>query len=635
MTHPTPDDFDQLRGAFDDPVAPAPSFADRLREEIAMEVTKTVAPADIRRTVEPLRAARQAESVPLTSWHGALATAAVIALVLALGFVTIREAIAPERGDDDDDGALSSATVPANSFGQTSASGTPGVIAVPDVTPSAGFAIDPVVSGGVIGVDGSLPIGPLDVPLSDQLVEMPSPGAPGRDGKSFGYVGDVGFGTNLSQSSLIAYDLATNEQRWVVPIVPRGQIVSDGTTAFIDGYDAVAGEGGLFAFDLRTGVERWRITTPTESGVIREPMSPIVSRGVVYAGFDGSILRAIDAVKGTVLWEQTVPGSDDPAYNDKRSMQIVTFADRLLVVAGGRTLVPFSSLDGIPFAPAILPVRDSASSGVWLTMAGETAIVMISDMVDVPVATPNLMDSYGYEETVIAFNPGSLKELWSWAPERLVRPAIMVGDRMLIAVGTTIYDVDPATGERTVHVEVPSPYPGGWYFAMMRTDGEHAWFAYGTENTVEVFQIGVNGLDHQWTAATSQTPHVYDLVADRGGIRIVSDPGPDYYIPAAANLNETVLPSSTIASDDGMYVPNATPEGRDSSSAEGEVPGSYRSQPTPAATIVDNIIQPDEPSPTTLPDGTPFTPIGEPMPIASPVDAFPILPNEPDASPEA
>jgi outer membrane protein assembly factor BamB len=657
MTHPTPDDFDQLRGAFDDPVAPAPSFAARLREEIAMEVTKTVAPADIRRTVEPLRAARQAESVPLTSWHGALATAAVIALVLALGFVTIREAIAPERGDDQ---ALVPAdpTASGSLFGQTSASATPGAIAGPDLTPSAGFA----------GADASWPISGVADELGDEIVEVPFVfNSETELTPNLGVVGTTGF--TYGDAGLVAFDMTSNTILWTWAGTVPQRLVSDGQIVTFYSQNVPTAEFGLFGLDIATGEQRWLSTDPSSVGDDSSNNGPIIVDGVVYAGFDERIIRAIDAVTGETRWETSLdhefgsrsfsPNPDGSPATRSFDLHIALVDAELYVFSGGRFLDVLSPGNGVV-------IRSAESLPELATDAYDWRVFSVVDGVGYVSATQTRIVSYATpingafsgdvdEGHLYALDLTSLGVRWEIDLEDESGTVIDVGGPV-VAVGSTFQRIDAATGNLTELADVGSGGPASTRGdSIQRTTGERAWFVMELDEGFTVVELDASGMTHTWSHGLEGAPIYADIVADPdGSLRIVTSYSSTYVIPAANAVPESgyefdeadsafatpdavadscepsgsgTTPEATPAGepdssnvciapisavdpttplpDEGMYATNATPEGRDSEGAEGEVPGSTRTQPTPTATIGDSIIQPLDPSPTPSTTGTP------------------------------
>ena len=65
-------------------------------------------------------------------------------------------------------------------------------------------------------------------------------------------------------------------------------------------------DGRIFGLDARDGKRKWYYQRATPALTVRSPVGITISDGVVYAGFAGGKLAAIDMSNGAVRWEATV-----------------------------------------------------------------------------------------------------------------------------------------------------------------------------------------------------------------------------------------------------------------------------------------------------------------------------------------
>ena len=69
---------------------------------------------------------------------------------------------------------------------------------------------------------------------------------------------------------------------------------------------ARSADGRIFGLDAKDGKRKWYYQRETPALTVRSPVGISISRGVVYAGFAGGKLVAINLSKGGVRWEATV-----------------------------------------------------------------------------------------------------------------------------------------------------------------------------------------------------------------------------------------------------------------------------------------------------------------------------------------
>ncbi len=65
-------------------------------------------------------------------------------------------------------------------------------------------------------------------------------------------------------------------------------------------------DGRIFGLDSKDGRRKWYYQRATPALTVRSPVGMTISDGVVYAGFAGGKLAAIDLSSGAVRWESTV-----------------------------------------------------------------------------------------------------------------------------------------------------------------------------------------------------------------------------------------------------------------------------------------------------------------------------------------
>jgi outer membrane protein assembly factor BamB len=139
------------------------------------------------------------------------------------------------------------------------------------------------------------------------------------------------------------------------------------------------------AYDIRTGRELW---TNGWTGYFQESMggdgpraTPTYHEGRLYAlGAEGE-LRALDALKGTVIWRKNIL-SENGAHNISWGMSAspLIVDDKVIVLpggSGGRSVVAYDRLTGEPVWKA-LSDEQSYTSPMLVTLGGVRQIVVVS-----------------------------------------------------------------------------------------------------------------------------------------------------------------------------------------------------------------------------------------------------------------
>lgn len=106
-----------------------------------------------------------------------------------------------------------------------------------------------------------------------------------------------------SKGELLAFDLATGQQRWKVPLSSEvsGQLLTVADTVI-----ARTGDGRIHGLAAADGSRKWLYTRTLPALNLRGSGGMVVLDEVLYAGFPGGKLVALNAQNGAQLWEATV-----------------------------------------------------------------------------------------------------------------------------------------------------------------------------------------------------------------------------------------------------------------------------------------------------------------------------------------
>ena len=316
QSHHQADDFDQLRGALDIPVAPAPLFAERLRAElhhhaasIPREGASTSAPAVTATSGHPARHSAPAREpgrtpAPMRRWFGRIEPA-IAAAILILAIAGI--AIGASRLDGDD----------ANPAPQFVAN-----LTAPIATPTPTTAFN---WGGDAGHTGAF--------------DLPGFGSGhatiGQGGEASSFAnrqaaisnGSIIVTQHWKQSDddasfLEAFSLK-GPALWQVDIGAMPGMAIDGERLYIirDDRDnpAVPASRPLTAISLETGEVLWTGPDVASSGKSTWGWSPIGAGDTVYVADGKGSAYAVDAATGETRWESTVPDDAVPNRADGSS----------------------------------------------------------------------------------------------------------------------------------------------------------------------------------------------------------------------------------------------------------------------------------------------------------------------------
>jgi outer membrane protein assembly factor BamB len=108
----------------------------------------------------------------------------------------------------------------------------------------------------------------------------------------------VGSGTGavlaFDSKGIAQWKAQINSEVLAAPQVAQGVVVVRST------------DGRVFGLDAADGKRKWYYQRSTPTLTVRSPVGMTISAGVVYAGFGGGKLVAIDLSNGAVRWEATV-----------------------------------------------------------------------------------------------------------------------------------------------------------------------------------------------------------------------------------------------------------------------------------------------------------------------------------------
>lgn len=106
-----------------------------------------------------------------------------------------------------------------------------------------------------------------------------------------------------SKGELFALDLATGQPRWKIKLSSE---VTGQLKAVADTVIARTGDGRVQGLSVADGSRKWLYTRNLPSLSLRGSGGLLARDGVVFAGFPGGKLVALNAVNGAQLWEATV-----------------------------------------------------------------------------------------------------------------------------------------------------------------------------------------------------------------------------------------------------------------------------------------------------------------------------------------
>jgi outer membrane protein assembly factor BamB len=134
-----------------------------------------------------------------------------------------------------------------------------------------------------------------------------------------------------SDGEVLRLDANTGEELWRTTV--SGEVLAppqgDGKIVVAQSYD-----GKLYGLDHETGERRWSYDSIVPVLTIRGTSTPLLSDGVVYAGFANGRVLAFSAANGSVIWEARI------AIPQGRSeIERIVDVDGAMVLVGGELYV--------------------------------------------------------------------------------------------------------------------------------------------------------------------------------------------------------------------------------------------------------------------------------------------------------
>jgi len=202
-----------------------------------------------------------------------------------------------------------------------------------------------------------------------------------------------------------------NSLEWSAPLAAFGMVIASAI-------DAQAGRAAIHAFDVVSGGALWDFDLPDAHGIYPDRGAMALSEdGMLYAATLAGCVLAMDAVRGTRLWEAKVTGS---VYGG------VTLTENWLLVPAGTDLWVLDRRDG--------RVLRTISAGTRLDTA------------------PSVLGEAGYvagdDHRVHAFDLATGATLWAVDTDGPFDAAPLARDLIVYAatMAGTVYALDAATG---------------------------------------------------------------------------------------------------------------------------------------------------------------------------------------------
>ncbi len=124
---------------------------------------------------------------------------------------------------------------------------------------------------------------------------------------------------------------AAEALEWSAPLAAFGMVIASAI-------DSASGSAAIYAFETATGGTLWDFDLPDPQGIYPDRGAMALSEdGLLYAATLGGSVLAMDAIRGTRVWETKIVGS---VYGG------VTIAGESLLIPAGNTLVVLDRADG-------------------------------------------------------------------------------------------------------------------------------------------------------------------------------------------------------------------------------------------------------------------------------------------------
>lgn len=161
---------------------------------------------------------------------------------------------------------------------------------------------------------------------------------------------------------------AADALEWSAPLAAFGMVLASAI-------DSAAGRATIYAFELATGGALWDFDLPDSHGIYPDRGAMALSEdGRLYAATLGGSVLAMDAIRGTRIWDTKVAGS---VYGG------VTVAGDFLLVPAGETLAVLDRADGSLLRTLAVGSRldtAPAADGNLVYAAGDAGCVRAFDL---------------------------------------------------------------------------------------------------------------------------------------------------------------------------------------------------------------------------------------------------------------
>ncbi len=252
------------------------------------------------------------------------------------------------------------------------------------------------------------------------------------------------------------------EGPWVLvrdgaPLAEERDTLSDATPVFYD--------GKLYVSLKHTGLREWSGRTYALKGEIK--CSPAISGDLIIGGNTAGQIVAFSRAKGSVRWKYKITGS-------LKSPPIVA-AGMVFIGSAGGTLYALDTngklkwsktLGAEVFSPSydngVVYAGTSASKGVACIASDGKVIWETTTGGRCPVVLDSIILLQNGNGALIAVNKGNGAERWRFDEDvsaSAFAPAAS-NDYIVLACGTTLSAISPATGKRLWYAYLPQPFCG-------------------------------------------------------------------------------------------------------------------------------------------------------------------------------
>jgi outer membrane protein assembly factor BamB len=488
---PRDDDFLQLMGAFDQPIAASPAFADRLRRQLhttagmpatasesnpGSSVKSLIAPLQVHNPA-PLQSREpgpgptngsRAHSHPFGFTLFSVAATILLALAIAggafYGLMRSPESDQTERGSD----IRAIIATPFIAAGQSSTGsggnwgGNSGHTWASDLPQFTSGFVDISPSGKNAGLANM-----QSVVSNGRILAVQRPSLSETEGPK-----------------LEAFAL-NGKPAWTqdIAVMPGMAIDNDRVYVIQDDLTNASVNRRVTAISLPGGEIAWTGPNVGTSGKLAWDWAPVVSDGIVYIADTAGTTYALKASDGTIIWESRVPADTVPNRADGSSETqtggVIAMDDKAIYVSGWvNTVRKLDPKTGKELATIALP---DGTSSYDLQLGGNTLIASgIFDSQDSEMAS-----------SIVAIDTTTDKIRWSYEyPTRYDGNAVVLADRVIVPVRSAkdapiqLDAIDLQTGAIT---QVPNLTLTAYYVSLSATEGkEPLLFVAGSDGSLTV-----------------------------------------------------------------------------------------------------------------------------------------------------